>query len=679
LSSHQDAHKLTRHEEQFPCYICIALRPTVHHTEACEAQKSHYWPRQQWLVSLASACRLAPTYRSVSRRAAMAAPDALPSLYRSLKRGQTRVLRLHSAQHLDAPIVADLSPAILADGSAVSLGMEYDPITYEAISYTWGQWSSADLIPIACNGIQVSITPSLASALRHFRLPDRERILWADALCINQNDVEERSAQVASMFSIFHKATRVLVWLGDATPGTADAMAYLQRVADSRTTQGSAKLTAKALVQLAVAHHLGTGSGLYDLYLRPWARRVWIRQEVFAAAQDLHMHCGRHQVPFEIYKTFGLTWMKAIEESGTDPMYSSVMGRSALMEPTLRALESLSSADETELADLAKARRVMVDRSEDWMDHLTGLMRAGNTQLNPERRMEEVLKQCRYLEATDPRDLIYALLPLTSCPLIAGEWQGEEEQLAIPVDYSRSVPQVFCDATRFLLNRDRSLRALAIHRPSRLTKIDSGLPSWAIDWRQSPINPARLSLFRLAEQEQLVWQKHSLGIVLSLWGIELAIVRHHQMMAEGNSSQKSDAMLSSDSHLTVRKNQQGRDALSWHSSTTRVSNAYKDNDMNALSTLEHETLQPDDRLLFVRGWSHGLVYLRPIEGDEGHFSLIALGKDLAFDVSRLLSHRRIKSQMDTIDLGMAWRSLEKPVDSLMAFLDSPHARMFYVK
>lgn len=86
-------------------------------------------------------------------------------------------------------------------------------LNYEALSYTWGD---GDAVPITINGRQgLTVTSNLAAALRRFRLQYKSRMLWVDALCINQADLAERAGQVRLMGDIFSSATGVLVWLGE--------------------------------------------------------------------------------------------------------------------------------------------------------------------------------------------------------------------------------------------------------------------------------------------------------------------------------------------------------------------------------------------------------------------------------------------------------------------------------
>jgi Heterokaryon incompatibility protein (HET) len=87
------------------------------------------------------------------------------------------------------------------------------PPQYEAISYAWGEPTFSHSIWI--DGQRCWITESLAKAFRRLRLPNTGRRLWADAICINQNHVQERNGQVLLMRQIYANAIRVLVHLGE--------------------------------------------------------------------------------------------------------------------------------------------------------------------------------------------------------------------------------------------------------------------------------------------------------------------------------------------------------------------------------------------------------------------------------------------------------------------------------
>jgi hypothetical protein len=84
---------------------------------------------------------------------------------------------------------------------------------FEALSYVWGCSDSPQ--DIECNGHLKSVTPNLCVALRRLRLVDKEQVVWIDAICINQENLDERSRQVLLMQEIYTRALRVIIWLGE--------------------------------------------------------------------------------------------------------------------------------------------------------------------------------------------------------------------------------------------------------------------------------------------------------------------------------------------------------------------------------------------------------------------------------------------------------------------------------
>jgi hypothetical protein len=99
--------------------------------------------------------------------------------------------------------------------SLVQVSLDSRP-SYEAISYAWGD--STDRVQITCHNKTIAITRNLHEALLVFRHPLETRDLWADAICINQQDTTERSAQVQLMARIYSEASKVLLWLGKEEP-----------------------------------------------------------------------------------------------------------------------------------------------------------------------------------------------------------------------------------------------------------------------------------------------------------------------------------------------------------------------------------------------------------------------------------------------------------------------------
>lgn len=90
-------------------------------------------------------------------------------------------------------------------------------LDYEAISYCWGNPKNTQAV--YCDGHPFQVTVSLYSALKQLRLVDQHRTLWADAICIDQKNLDEKSTQIQLMGEIYAKPSRILIWLGDDTTG----------------------------------------------------------------------------------------------------------------------------------------------------------------------------------------------------------------------------------------------------------------------------------------------------------------------------------------------------------------------------------------------------------------------------------------------------------------------------
>ena len=147
---------------------------------------------------------------------------------------------------------------------------------YAALSYCWGDEN--DRRDIIVNNQTVTVTASLEKALRHLRTSLGEvAFAWADALCINQGDKQERNLQVRLMTQIYQKAQTVFAWLGE--PSNAS---------DARSVVPAIKALAQSSIQVRghVADSAISSSctGLLMLLNCPLWQRRWIIQELTAAS-----------------------------------------------------------------------------------------------------------------------------------------------------------------------------------------------------------------------------------------------------------------------------------------------------------------------------------------------------------------------------------------------------------
>jgi hypothetical protein len=130
-----------------------------------------------------------------------------PYSYEALLDGHIRILTLLPGEFGEA-ICIQLSNVQLQEFSLAARAKSLDsavgpsPARYEALSYAWGSKNRSHRLGSA-DGSYFQVTQSLHQALQYLRYPDRERRIWADAVCINQDNLTERASQVAVMANIF--------------------------------------------------------------------------------------------------------------------------------------------------------------------------------------------------------------------------------------------------------------------------------------------------------------------------------------------------------------------------------------------------------------------------------------------------------------------------------------------
>lgn len=184
--------------------------------------------------------------------------------YFSLPPNSIRLLRLQP--HLDehAPVHCQLFEYPLLDsGKGTHL--------YEALSYVWG--SEEKPRRISTDEGDLYITENLHAALLRLRDRSFERIIWVDAICINQDDIEERNRQVQAMASIYAKASRVIVWLEEAMGSHPEdskildnACRALEEISNAASGQ-PAKPSDDEAARLAIQTILQLS----------WFERIWVR------------------------------------------------------------------------------------------------------------------------------------------------------------------------------------------------------------------------------------------------------------------------------------------------------------------------------------------------------------------------------------------------------------------
>jgi hypothetical protein len=178
-----------------------------------------------------------------------------PSCYRSLSPDSIRLLRLLPHEDKNAPIQCQLFDYSLQEsGKRMHL--------YDALSYVWGDSDNPRSIYIGEHDLPV--TRNLHAALSHLQNFSLERIIWVDAICIDQKNTEEKEQQIQIMAKIYSQANRVLVWLGEAADNSDQALEEI-RAAGGKATISLNNETIR--------------SAVLALLQRNWFRRIWVREQ----------------------------------------------------------------------------------------------------------------------------------------------------------------------------------------------------------------------------------------------------------------------------------------------------------------------------------------------------------------------------------------------------------------
>ncbi|KAI1018550.1 hypothetical protein LB503_005600 [Fusarium chuoi] len=297
-----------------------------------------------------------------------------------------------------------------------------DIIPYEAVSYTWESQSTPREIIV--DKKTLSIAESLYEALCHLRRPDEDRVLWIDALCIDQTNIKERGHQVSRMGEIYEKADKVVIWLGYLS-GNAAKLKSAITLFEHRVKQlpGIARNWPRedprwkyqweqVEANIGLSCHNELVDGFQSFMEKPWFSRVWILQEV-ANAKRTTVKCNLGEIPGNIFA-----------------LLPSVIG-----------------------VEATKQCQAVLDMMPD----------PSKPSTPRKRNLCNLLWKFRGCKATDARDRIYALIGMAS----------DKETAGIQADYSKEENVVIREFCEYLLGQ-----AWAVSLPApTIEGLQSKLPS----------------------------------------------------------------------------------------------------------------------------------------------------------------------------------------------------------
>jgi hypothetical protein len=286
---------------------------------------------------------------------------------------------------------------------------------YEALSYAWGTGRTGIRI-IALNGLAFPVAPSLWDALYHLRHEEIGRVLWIDALCINQIDEKEKGKQIEIMKRIYQQATRVVIWLGKSTPESDLAMDILSNPKNLDL--------GRFLVTPIDPITQTNQNALNSLFRRRWWFRAWVLQEVAVASGQTWVGCGDKWLAWDKLQVY----------------YDRVMAQKAknlFLWPTCAALLTVKRG--------------------------TGIRMQRDS-------IGVLLVNTYHFEATDARDKVYSLMGLATAA----------DELSIQPSYRMTVRQLYIViARRILLDNDINVNILCFNINSSHHDLPSWVPDWS--------------------------------------------------------------------------------------------------------------------------------------------------------------------------------------------------------
>lgn len=370
-----------------------------------QQQIVHLLALEQWKQTLLDQARRAPSH--IASNSPHSQQLACPR--------STRVLTLHAGGFED-PICCSLD--------VINYTSRHSQ--YEALSYLWGCDSPS--CDIWISGQRVLVRENLSWALRYLRDEKSPRVLWVDAICIDQDNIAEKSMQVQNMTEIYRSASSVLIWLGQG-----DDLGHAFSLVEYLTWKKERALRTGSY------HDLWDQSTrpLASLLDHPYFNRVWIYQEIV---------CSNNATVYSGTFNLGSPEMYSIPWDTIAKFYHLVGERELKSEVWRAATSSISR-----LGSLIKGQRLF---SKPGLDLLS------------------LLEVQRDSQTTLPVDKVYSVVGLST--------EGKSGRML--ADYSLTAVEAFTHVARVLIESRRDLRALSAVQHSAE---ESCLPSWVPDWRRS--------------------------------------------------------------------------------------------------------------------------------------------------------------------------------------------------
>ncbi|KAL8367102.1 hypothetical protein RB595_000422 [Gaeumannomyces hyphopodioides] len=218
-----------------------------------------------------------------------------------------RVLRLHPGDDADIKICI----------TTVQLSTKPNFI---ALSYTWGNpldkhhlsyQEDYDNIKygVSCAGERLPVGRNLYEALQQLLQEQESSPLWIDAICINQENLEELSHQLSLMPRIYGEASQVIIWLGKDDPTTHEAVRMLDGLKSQVISVALGAATGEFFTSIPARER----QVVANFFRRRWFNRVWTLQEVLLPTR-IRCLCGPYNFDIDIANMFASTLLKTLSD-----------------------------------------------------------------------------------------------------------------------------------------------------------------------------------------------------------------------------------------------------------------------------------------------------------------------------------------------------------------------------
>ena len=300
--------------------------------------------------------------------------------------------------------------------------------SYEAVSYVWGNPTITS--EIVCNGQPLTVTANLAKLLDRMRLASQPRMLWADAICIDQSNLDERAAQVGIMGSIYEHADRVLVWLGE-DPNNEARLAFelIEAFVRYKTYEQDYWLP-----QWLLPHAKPSSwEAIRSLLRREWFSRVWVLLEV-GLARSVEAVWGSLSIQFSPFIEF-MEHIRDLNFFATDTVLQG----------------------STRLRDTFLTLWCTFGRQDSWIEDWPLIKAISRMKSTRKCNFIDVLALGTEFEASESRDKIYALLSHPS----ASDTSGPRGRI-VDIDYKKDLSEVYWDLFAKVIVSSKRLNILSL-------------------------------------------------------------------------------------------------------------------------------------------------------------------------------------------------------------------------